>query len=126
MKNQLLVVLFTILSVHCFSQTSFQKGYYINNSGDKVECEIKNIDWKNNPTEFKFRLSENGEQSKETIKTVKEFGIYNFSKYIRSTVDIDRSSKNLKNLTTSRYPVFKAEELFLKVLVDGKYNLYEY
>jgi len=112
--------------VHCFSQTSFQKGYYINNSGDKVECEIKNIDWKNNPTEFKFRLSENGEQSKETIKTVKEFGVYNFSKYIRSTVDIDRSSKNLKNLTTSRYPVFKAEELFLKVLVDGKYKLYEY
>jgi hypothetical protein len=126
MKNQLLVVLFTMLSVHCFSQTSFQKGYYITDNGEKVECEIKNIDWKNNPTEFEFRLSENGEQSKENIKTVKEFGIYNYSKYIRSTVDIDRSSKNLKNLTTSRYPVFNAEELFLKVLVDGKFNLYEY
>ncbi|WP_111710122.1 outer membrane beta-barrel protein [Lutibacter citreus] len=126
MKNQLLVILITFLSTLSYSQISFEKGYYITNNGEKVECEIKNIDWKNNPLEFEFRLSENTEKNKKTIKLVKEFGIYNYSKYIKRTVNIDRSSKNINNLSTTINPVFKEEELFLKVLVNGQSNLYQY
>jgi len=126
MKNKLLFLLIAILSLNCYSQISFEKGYYINNSNQKTDCLIKNIDWKNNPTEFKYRLSENSEPKDITIKTVKEFGVYNISKYIRRTVNIDRSSKITMKLSTDKKPVFKEEELFLRVLVESKYNLYEY
>ena len=126
MKNQLILILFTLLSTYGYSQITFQDGYYIGNNGEKIECQIKNIDWKNNPTEFRFRLSENSEVKKTTIKLVKEFGIYNYSKYIRRSVNIDRSSNNINKLSTSRNPVFKEEVLFLKVLVEGKSSLYEY
>jgi len=126
MKKQLLFFLTIILSLNCYSQISFEKGYYINNKNQKINCQIKNTDWKNNPTEFEYKLSENTEPQKATIKSVKEFGIDNISKYIRSTVNIDRSSEFINYLSNNKRPIFKKEELFLKVLVEGKSTLYQY
>lgn len=124
MKKQLLPLVITILSLNCYAQISFEKGYYINNADQRVDCQIKNIDWKNNPTTFEYKLSEDTAPKTATIKSVKEFGIYNISKYKRYRVKLDRSSKNVNRLSTKKDPVFKEEELFLKVLVEGKAKLY--
>lgn len=126
MKKQVFIFLTIILSCNCFSQINFEKGYYINNAGQKIDCLIKNIDWKNNPTEFLYKLSENTEPKKETINSVKEFEIINGSKYINRKVSIDRSSETLKDLSTTKNPISKEEQLFLKVLIEGKANLYLY
>ena len=115
-----------ILSLNSYSQVSFEKGYYIDNNDQKISCLIKNLDWKNNPTKFEFKLSENSETQKADIKSIKEFAITNATKFIRSTVKIDRSSGNVNNLNADKNPVFSEEQLFLKVLVEGKANLYEY
>lgn len=116
-----------ILSLNCYSQISFEKGYYIDNNEQKINCFIKNIDWKNNPTEFEYKLSENSEPIMATIKTAKEFGIDNVSKYIRSTVNIDKSIDNVNSrilISKEKNPVFEEEELFLKVLLEGNASLY--
>lgn len=126
MQKQLLFLLAIIFSINTYSQISFENGYYIDNSNNKINCLIKNVDWKNNPTEFEYKLSENGEPVKITITSVKEFGIDKTSKYIRDNVNIDRSGKNINFLSTDKNPVYKEETLFLKVLVEGKANLYEY
>ncbi|OYX24214.1 MAG: tRNA modification GTPase [Flavobacteriales bacterium 32-35-8] len=127
MKNQLLFLLITILSINCYSQISFEKGYYIDNNDRKIDCFIKNIDWRNNPTEFEYKLSENTEPIKTAISFVKEFGINNISKYIRRTVEIDKSIDNVNSrilISKEKNPVFEEEELFLKVLLEGKASLY--
>lgn len=126
MKKQLLFFLAIILSFNCYSQIGFEKGYYIDNNNQKINCLIKNIDWKNNPTEFEYILSENSDPKIETIKSVKEFGINNISKYIRINVDIDRSSDNINELGDEKKAILKKEELLLKVLVEGKASLYQY
>lgn len=126
MNKHLLLLLTVIISLNSYSQISFEKGYYINNSDQKIECLIRNMDWKNNPTEFECKLAENTEQKVLHIKSVKEFGIYNVSKYIRLHVKMDKSSENVNNLSNDRNPIFEEEELFLKVLVEGKANLYKY
>ena len=126
MKKQLVFLVTTILSFNCYSQITFEKGYFIDNTNQKTNCLIKNIDWNNNPTEFEYKLSENSISKMATIKSIKEFGIDHFSKYVRSTVNIDRSSKSLNNLSYDKKPTFKEEELFLKVLVEGKATLYQY
>ncbi|MHB1146845.1 MAG: outer membrane beta-barrel protein [Lutibacter sp.] len=126
MKKQLLFILTTIFAINSYSQISFEKGYYINNSNEKIDCLIKNIDWKNNPTNFEYKLSEKGQAENINIKSVKEFGIYNISKYIRETVKIDRSSENIDYLSKDKNPIFNEEQLLLKVLVEGKANLYLY
>ena len=127
MKQQLLLILLTaFLSLNCYAKINYEKGYYIDNEGQKTEVLIKNIDWNNNPTEFEYKLSEDSESENATIKTVREFGINNFSKYSRQLVNIDRSSGNLDLLSEDSSPRFKEEELFLEVLIEGKANLYLY
>ena len=126
MKIKTLFLLTTILSFNCYSQISFENGYFIDNNNQKFNCLIKNMDWKNNPTKFKYKLSKNSDSNIKTIKSVKEFGIINSSKFVRSSVKIDRSSKYVDELSNIRGATFEEEVLFLKVLVEGKSSLYRY
>lgn len=109
------------------AQIKFEKGYFVNNSGQKSEALIKNLDWKNNPTEFEFKTDESSSEiKKETIKNIQEFGIDNEQRYIRKTVMIDGSSKQLNNLSNERKPEFTEETVFLKYVVEGKADLLYY
>jgi hypothetical protein len=125
-KQTLFLSLSIIISIKSFSQINFEKGYFINDSNQKIECFIKNIDWKNNPTKFEYKLSQDANALKDSIETVKEFAISGFSKYIRATVKIDRSRNNLNYLTTEKNPIFQEEKLFLKVLLEGNASLFLY
>jgi len=126
MKKFLLLLLTAIFVTNAYAQIIFEKGYYVNNSDEKVDCLIKNMDWKDNPTEFSYKLRETSDKEKATIETVKEFGIYNGSKYLRSKVKIDRSSESILDLSEVRNPIFIEEVLFLTVLIESKASLYEY
>ncbi|MBQ0769091.1 MAG: tRNA modification GTPase, partial [Bizionia sp.] len=126
MKKYLLCLLVTIFSLTGYAQIDFEKGYYIDNANQKIECLVKNVDWKNNPTEFEYKLSETSEPKVATIEAIKEFGVYDVSKYVRSKTNIDRSSKNIKYLTTNKNPEFQEELLLLKVLIEDDAVLYEY
>ena len=126
MKKQLVFILTTILSLNCYSQISFEKGYFIDNNNQKTNCLIRNIDWRTNPIEFEYKISEQTKKDTLTIQSVKEFGIDNVSKYIRFDVDIDRSSNYLNLLSNDKDPKFKNEKLFLKVLIEGEASLFMY
>lgn len=126
MNKLLNLFLILFLGLNGYTQSSFVKGYYINNSNEKIDCLIKNVDWLNNPTEFKYKITEGSEQKTLTINEVKEFAVLNTSNYVRHTVEIDRSSSKLNEMDYNKSPVFKKEKIFLKVLIKGKANLYLY
>ena len=91
-KKHILILLVAIFSIDSYTQIQFENGYYIDNSNQRIECQIKNSDWRNNPTEFEFRFSNDGKPQKANIESVKEFGVLGTMKYIRQNIDIDRSS----------------------------------
>lgn len=122
--KHLVYILLLLLSTTMFSQTNFEAGYYIDNLDKKVNCFIKNNDWKNNPKEFKYKLNENGEIKVATINSVKEFAIHNFAKYIRATVGVDRSSRDALGISEQKKSLFKEETVFLKTILEGKASLY--
>lgn len=127
MKNLILFfVLFIIFSIESYSQIVFEKGYFIDESDQKTECLIKNLDWRNNPTEFEYKILLEGEVQKTDIQKVKEFGIDKVCKYTRSTVKIDKSSTNLNDISDIKDPIFIEERIFLKVLTEGKASLFIY
>lgn len=127
MKIRFLALLFaSILSSTCFAQIRFEKGYFINNSGETVSCLIKNVAWRNNPTQFQYKLSEEGQIQTADLESIKEFGVLDESKYVKSVGGIDRSSESLSDMSSDYEPSFNNEELFLKVVIDGKASLYEY
>ncbi|WP_348823795.1 outer membrane beta-barrel protein [Flavobacterium aestuarii] len=122
--KKLLLLFTTLLTVSSYSQISYEKGYYIDNSGQKTECFIKNNDWLGDPTDFKYRLSESDDIKTNNIDSVKEFGIYGITKYIRETVEVEISSEDINDMSYDMNPKFKQTQLFLKVLIESKANLY--
>jgi ribosomal protein S18 len=126
MKKPLLLLFFIFLTLSSYSQIVFEKGYFIDNNNKKTECLIKNLDWRSNPTEFEYKLDEQDQAITTNIQQVKEFEIYNVSKYERQTVNIDHSKSNLSDMDYTKNPTFTEEKLFLQVLIAGKAALYEY
>lgn len=126
MKKQIILFILIVIAVNCFSQIVFEKGYFIKENDERVECLIKNVDWKNNPSDFKYTFSENSEVQTADIHSVKEFGIDGSAMFLRASVEIDRSSEELNKLSSNRDPDFRKEELFLKVLVKGEASLFQF
>ncbi|WP_274474768.1 porin family protein [Mangrovimonas aestuarii] len=120
------LLLFLSLIFSSFAQITYDKGYFIDNTGQRTECYIKNTDWKSNPIDFEYQIQTGGTRETQDIKTIKEFGVYNHSSFIKATVLIDRSSSNVNNISSKKAPEFKEETLFLKVLVTGDASLYSY
>ncbi len=117
--SSILLLIFTMTS---YGQVAFEKGYLIDNQGEKIDCLIKNTDRFDNLSSFSYKLKEDGEIIFGNISNVKEFGIGGFIKYTRASVSIDRSPM----LDYTKAPKFSSETLFLKVLVSGRTTLLRY
>jgi hypothetical protein len=126
MRKTTVGVLLCAISFVSVSQIKYKPGYFYNNQNQKTECLIENADWTNNPAEFNYKLHEGDELKSADISSVKEFGIYNYSKYVRGTVKIDRWAETTNRYDDSKSPKWSNEELFLRVLVDGKASLFLY
>jgi hypothetical protein len=126
MKNTVLLLSFFLTAQILFAQISFEKGYIINNNNQKIECLIKNYDQKNNPTKIEYKTSENSESQQAGISSIKEFGINGCSKFIRVEINIDRSSQDISELSNKSESEWSYEQLFLKVLVEGRASLYSF
>ncbi|QOW10247.1 PorT family protein [Kaistella flava (ex Peng et al. 2021)] len=123
-KTTLLFALF--FTVILSAQIRFEKAYYIDNANNRVEGLIKNVDWKNNPAFFEYKSAADSDIKTVTVKDVKLFEIYDQSKFVSSTVDFDKSSINIRNLSESKEPEWVQRQLFLKQIVSGPANLYVY
>jgi hypothetical protein len=121
MRAFLSAVAVLVAIIPCFSQLHFEKGYFIDNDGERTVCLIKNPDWYKNPETFEYKLTENSDLQKATINEVAEVGIDNGEKFIRFVTEIDKEPQ----LTYSRSPRMVIDTLFLKVLIEGKASLFQ-
>lgn len=125
MKTLASLLLIIIISITSFAQGEFEKGYLIDKNDKKTECFIKNTGWETNPTEISYKITLSDKAQKNDLSSLKEFGIYDKCKYINAHVKIDRSTKATPG-TNPLAPVWVEEDLFLKVVMEGKASLYEY
>jgi len=127
MIRKLLLSAFSLmLSFSGFAQIEFEKGYFINNAGQRKDCLIKNMDWKDSPTSFLYKASASAQEQSANIDDVSEFGVAGYIKYVRSEVQIDRSSFEVSRLSTNRHPEYVTETLFLRQIIEGTVDLYLY
>nr|WP_321245546.1 hypothetical protein [uncultured Psychroserpens sp.] len=126
MKNSFLVLLFGLFFFNSFAQIKFEKGYFLDEKGDRIEVLIKNSDWRNTPSQIQYKTSLDGQSQILNLSQVNELGIYDQVKFVRKDVEIDRSSSVISKMSNSRLPDFKQESLLLKVLVEGEATLYAY
>jgi hypothetical protein len=123
-RSSAFILLLSLIGYSAFAQITFEKGYFVRNDGTRTEGLIKNMDWKNNPSEILYKTESSSPEIVQIID-ISEFGIYGQSTYKTLTVNIDRSVFKIGE-TYDRNPNFKKETLALKVLVTGTANLYYY
>lgn len=127
MKLNFLLLLVVFFGLNTFAQITFEKGFIIDDSGKKTVAWIKNKEWKNNPSEFEYRLFEQGDVLIGDLTSIKEFGNGITFKYEKHVVKMDRVSRNnVNDIKEDARPVYLEENLFLKTLVDGDAKLYSY
>ena len=124
--RKLAVVCFLLYSLNSFTQVTFEKGFLINDSGEKRTCLIQNEGWQKNPSFFKFKTPENSSIQEGDIESVRLFSVPGEFKYERDTVLVDFSSESAGSLSESVKPEFENIVVFLRVLVEGEASLYEY
>lgn len=126
MKNLFLLILLSSFPLLIFAQITFDKGYFIKNNGEKVECFIYNEDWKNHPTEIEYQMIEGGTVESVTVKDIQEFSIYGISKYVRYKGKVDVSGNTANRYSEQKEPEWEEQTIFLKPLIEGKATLYHY
>ena len=122
--KKILPILFLMCVSLCNAQIVFEKGYFINNNGVRINCRIENVDWFNSPKSFTYKLLENDQPKNENYMSVREFGIDNVCLYKRFTLNVERSSTEIGSLPKTNIAQWNNETLFLKALVTGDANLY--
>lgn len=118
-----LAIIFWCLSSH--AQVQFEKGFYIDNAGVKHNVLIQNSDPKDNPTSIKFKINPNSEVKTADINQIQEYQVSE-NYFIRAEVNIDRTKDDIRSLSNNPHPKFTKETIFLKMLLDGKADLFIY
>ncbi|MFN3840106.1 MAG: hypothetical protein ACK4RF_05320 [Cyclobacteriaceae bacterium] len=126
MKVALLSVCLCSTVAIAFAQFSYDRGYYVDNNGERIEGLIKRLDGAYNPDKIEFKENENASPVTLNVMDVSEFGIEGQATFYRFSGNIDRSSLDLNKAGTNRNPEWRYENLFLKILVRGDAKLYEY
>ena len=113
-------------SVSVFGQAEMKPGYVIKANGAREECQIRDDDWRTNPTRFRYALQSNpSDILTGTIEDVKEFAIASV-RYIRAEVSYDNSSDIVGQISETKAPLYEKRTVFLKELVSGSPALYQY
>jgi hypothetical protein len=118
----LIISLFPILCLK--AQIEFQRGYYVDNHNDTIQCEIKNKGWSFIPESFTIRNIDNSETYKILTEEIKLLKISNKVKFVKILVQEDISDNNPEKIALDKNIEYTETERFLRVLVESKYSLY--
>ncbi|MCH2196377.1 hypothetical protein [Kordia sp.] len=118
--------IFLLFTSTIFAQINFEKGYFISENDQKIECFIKNEGWVNNPNRFEYRISQDSETKVLYPRNFKTIVINNSFKFEKHTVPFDDADRSIAKLDYERSPNFKEIDLVLNVLIEGEATLYSY
>ena len=125
MKKTLLL-LFTLSFLSINAQITYEKGYFIDNNDNRIECYIKNVDWGSSPNQISYKFTLNDDSHEASISNIQEFYVYDTEHYYkRFNLFIDESVVTDFN-SSSRALSYKDKITFLRVIVAGGTSLYEY
>jgi hypothetical protein len=123
----IIIAVVAVCYTNLYSQKNgFEKGYFIDNKNNKVECLIKNEEWNFNPTVFEFKKDENSKSTEISINEFIEVVVGTEYKYKKARVKIDKSTDIFQNATGTKGLNLVDDYLLLRVNVDGKATLYSY
>ncbi|MCP9235899.1 hypothetical protein [Lewinella sp. JB7] len=121
--NPCFTLLAWLFTLTLYGQAGFEPGYVVLANGQRQAVDIYNADWVDNPTRIRYRTPD-GETVTAGYDRIAEFGLTDGSlRYVAATVKIDASSDRLAELSRSEEPVYREQQAFLELLIDGETDL---
>ena len=110
------------------AQIAFKPGYLITNKGVKKECLLKNAGIENSGKKYLYKYSSSDSVQWVDLKKVKEFGVYNKNRFIRSEIELDNSSNQIKHLKdTLNHQRLEKGYAFLQEVISSEHaSLYSF
>ena len=121
-KKVLTLTLFCAIVMTGFAQREFERGYIVKNGGEKLECFIKNNEWRYSPVKIQIKYQESDSPQNVDMTEIEEFAIGDVLKYKRIITKANVSKEILPDWNVP----LATDTLMLKVLVAGAATLYEY
>ncbi|MGC3944146.1 MAG: hypothetical protein QM762_06405 [Chryseolinea sp.] len=118
-----LFVALCLVSFFSNAQSDFQKGYVIDVNGARQEGYVSVKSWSNNPRAFTFRTEPKSSNKIVSVSSATEVGVGE-SKYVRFIGRVDSSSNKTRKISSIMEPEWVHDSLFLRVLADGKSDLF--
>lgn len=121
--RKICLLFLVLLAKPGFSQSVTQLDYIINNSGDSSFGEISDAGWSINPETITFKQG----NSKKTysVNDLSGFAVHGVAVYTRRTVKYQLNPSNYKDAGTSYSNNEETKSVWLRVVVNGNFNLYE-
>lgn len=113
----------TSLSESICAQVNFQSGYIVDNNLDTIKGFIDFRNWDVNPRSIKFKPNQASKTESYSSKDIKGFGVEG-KIYNRSILALEESLYDEKEVKTFEKFKYRADTVFLQVLVKGEKNLY--
>jgi hypothetical protein len=126
MKTPFTLFIFISFPFFLHAQGIFVPGYFINNQGERIDCLVKDEDWKNTPRGFDWKTGPDAGVQRAEMEEVAEFGLEDRLRFVRAEVDIDRSSDADERLDNQRAPQWVKDTVFLEQLLEGEADLFQY
>ncbi|WP_026839241.1 outer membrane beta-barrel protein [Gillisia sp. JM1] len=122
----------TILIFACFvfsfgnAQINFEKGYILTSNEVRKDVLIQNHYNMDRNGIVEYRQNQDVDITKATVNDILEFGIGDDIKYVSRNVEIEVPGTGNNKVESAKDPVLINKRVFLKVILEGDANLYEY
>ena len=118
------IVLLSLAFIFCAAGYAKEfPGYFIRNNGDSIRCLFKFNDWEITPDAVV--VTANGAVSTFTPADISGFGIDGYGDYKTAQINYHKSNYTLLNAPDKLSDSITSKLSFLKIIVRGKYTLFE-
>ena len=122
--NKIFTFLLIFLCTNLFAQNKFELGYYIDQSGNKVEGEISEITLNSFPSNFIIRKKGKEETVETSTATLIKYGSIVFEK---KSFQYDPSTRmDIANMSKQKEFRLVNKTAFVQLMVNGDTKLYKY
>ncbi len=123
--NTLITLTWLLLVTHTVvGQILYEPGYVIGEDGQRLEGLIQHRDELRNPSDIRFKETDQSKPRTIEIDAVKAFGIGSNVRFLKAVVEIDRSTHKQHMLNQNPNPEWQEDTVLLQFLIEGDVSLF--
>lgn len=125
-KSSILLFFSFIVCLTVHGQTQFEKGYFVSNDGNRVDCLIRNHKWSDSPKRVVYKLTTEDSEKVWEPGQIRAFGFGEDLLFRSVTAEFPETYIRPNQNDDEPIPEKTQKTVFVKRILRGKTSLYQY